>query len=327
MECIAVINQKGGVGKTATAANLGAALCTRGKRVLLIDLDPQGHLTAHFGLEAAAKGTGVYEALTQSLNLAAAMHAAAPNLTVIPSGIDLAAAEVELVSVVGREVILRDMLAERDWPFDFVVIDCPPSLGILTLNALCAATRVIIPVQPHFLALQGVGRLLETISLVSQRLNKRLKVAGMLLCMFESATKLSGEVVSDLSAFLESSRGAAVPWSDARIFGTRIRRNIKLAECPSYGQTILQYAPRSTGASDYLAFADEVITLLDAKADAPSSPSIGDESSTDASRPQVALRVVSADAATANEPAVGVRATQAQSSAIDKAVGPSAATG
>ncbi len=262
MECIAVINQKGGVGKTATATNLGVALAERGKQVLLIDMDPQGHLSTHLGLDSVAKGAGVYELLTRDLPVASAIHRVSDHVHAIPSQIDLAAAEVELVSVVGREVILRDLLARADGNYEFILMDCPPSLGILTLNALCAATRVLIPLQPHFLALQGVGKLLETISLVASRLNPKLTVTGMVICMYESGTRLGGEVIDDLSSYLDSSRGSGAAWSDARIFQTKVRRNVKLAECPSYGQSIFDYAPKSHGAADYLALADELLMTL-----------------------------------------------------------------
>jgi chromosome partitioning protein len=262
MECIAVINQKGGVGKTATSVNLGVALAQRGRRVLLIDLDPQGHLSTHLGLDGVAKGASIYEVLTRDLALPGAIHVYSPTVSVVPAQIDLAAAEIELVSVVGREVLLRDALAHVAGEYELAVIDCPPSLGVLTVNALTAASHVLIPLQAHFLALQGVGKLLETIALVSQRLNPRLTVAGMALCMFESTTKLAAEVVGDLSAYLESCRTLAVPWANARILQSRIRRNVKLAECPSYGQSIFEYAPRSHGATDYLALADELCALI-----------------------------------------------------------------
>lgn len=273
MECISIINQKGGVGKTSTAVNLGAGLAQRGKRVLLIDLDPQGHLTTHLGLDQHAAGSGAYEVLTQGLPLDGAIHPYSPTISVIPSNVDLAAAEVELVSVVGREVILRDLFAARSWPYDLVLLDCPPSLGILSLNALCMSTRVLIPVQPHFLAMQGAGKLFETIALVNQRLNPRLSVAGMVMCLYDAGTKLTAEVVDELSRYLESSRGSHVPWRDARIFSAVIRRNVKLAECPSYGQSIFEYAPRSNGATDYLALADELLAVLDGIAPAASANS------------------------------------------------------
>src|SRR5207247_7207085 len=160
------------------------------------------------------------------------------NLWVAASDINLAAAEVELAGVVGREVILRDLLLQEEGAFDFVFMDCAPSLGVLTLNALAAADEVFIPLQPHFLALHGLSKLFETTALVAKRINPRLKVTGVVVCLYESTTKLAHEVIRDLEAFLERSRGQAVPWADARVQRTRVRRNIKLAECPSHGQSI-----------------------------------------------------------------------------------------
>lgn len=288
MECIAVINQKGGVGKTSTAVNLGAGLGQRGKRMLLVDLDPQGHLTTHFGLDEAAPDRGVYEVLTGSLPLGEAIHTYSPTIDICPAHVDLAAAETELVSVVGREVILRDALRGGDWPYDIVMFDCPPSLGVLSLNAMCAANRVLIPVQPHFLALQGTGKLFETILLVNQRINAALTVLGIAICLNDAGTRLSSEVVDDLSAFLESHRDSNVPWCDARIFNARIRRNVKLAECPSYGQSIFEYAPRSNGATDYLALADEVLAVLNGRA-LPVSAAEVDEKASDADDADVTI--------------------------------------
>lgn len=282
MECIPVINQKGGVGKTATTVNLGAALAKRGKRLLLIDMDPQGHLTTHLGLDKQAKGAGLYEVLTRGLPFESAIHACSASLAVVPAQIELAAAEIELITAVGREVILRDILASRTWPFDIVMIDCPPSLGVLTLNALSAGTKVLIPMQPHFLALQGVGKLLETIALVSQRINPSLCVAGVVMCLYEPGTRLAGEVIADLSAFLESARQSPLPWRRARLMQTRIRRNVKLAECPSYGQSIFEYEPRSHGAADYLALADELLAMLTGEEVAAGNTSSAVEASADA---------------------------------------------
>lgn len=263
MRRIAVTNQKGGVGKTTTTANLAAALAQRGQRVLLIDLDPQAHLTTHFGLDASAS-VGVYELLTEpSARAADMLQTTEQNLTIVPARMDLAAAESELISVVGREVILRDKLAALNDGFDWLLIDCPPSFGVLTLNALSAVEEVLVPLQAHFLALQGVSRLLETVGLVALRINPALRVAGFVLCMYEGGTKLATEVVEDLQRFLADARGTPVAWSAARVFDSRIRRNIKLAECPSYGQSIFTYAPKSHGAVDYIALAEELAGVGD----------------------------------------------------------------
>ncbi|MCP4378932.1 MAG: ParA family protein, partial [bacterium] len=262
VQTVAVINQKGGVGKTTTVANLGAAIAARDHRLCLIDMDPQAHLTLHVGLEPGESTPGLYQVLTNSARLSEATVELTKNLSLVPSVIDLAAAETELVSVVGREQILQDRLRECNSDFDYVMIDCPPSLGLLTLNALAAADYVFIPLQAHFLALQGLGMLLETISLVQQRINPSLKVGGVILCMHERNTRLAGEVVADLEGFLQSARGTNVPWSDAIIFSTAIRRNIKLAECPSYGKTIFDYDPSSHGAMDYDGLAEEFIAFF-----------------------------------------------------------------
>lgn len=261
MHRIALINQKGGVGKTTTAANLGAALARKDLPVLLVDLDPQANLTMHFGCDDQVDRPTVYQILSQQATLNDVVVDVGDHLRVAPAGIDLAAAEVELASIVGREIILREALQQYTHPYEFMLIDCPPSLGLLTLNALCAADEVIIALQPHFLALQGFGKLLDTVKLVTKRINHRLQVRAVVLCMYESATRLANEVVADLERFIESARGQDVPWADVVIFNTRIRRNIKLAEAPSYGLDIFRYAHDSHGAQDYAALADEVLTL------------------------------------------------------------------
>ena len=258
MRRIAVINQKGGVGKTTTAANLGAALARSGLRVLLIDLDPQAHLTLHFGIELTDEQPSVYDVMIESAPVENVARTVGENLKLVPSDIDLAAAESELVSVMGREVILREALAAAGGAYDVMLVDCPPSLGILTINALVAAGEVIIPLQAHFFALQGLSKLLNTVTLVRQRINSALKVSGVALCMHESATRLGNEVVQDLRQFLEAARGTGVAWADARLYDARIRRNIKLAEASSFGQAIFDYEPRSNGAADYAALAVEI---------------------------------------------------------------------
>jgi len=259
MRRIAVLNQKGGVGKTTTTVNLAAALAAEGHKTLVLDLDPQAHATLHLGLLPGRSGPSLYEALTQNLPLAQVRREVAPNLFIGGSHIDLAAAEVELIGTVGREVILRDLLEADAEPFDFVLMDCPPSLGILTLNALCAAREVFIPLQAHFLALHGLSKLLETIQLVSKRVNRDLKVGGVVLCLYDAGTRLGGEVIEDLDRYFDGRRHSASPWAEARVFRTRIRRNIRLAECPSFGQSIFQYAPTSRGAEDYASLAAEVL--------------------------------------------------------------------
>jgi chromosome partitioning protein len=253
-----VLNQKGGVGKTTTTVNLAAALAGEGHRTLVLDLDPQAHATLHLGLLPGRSGPSLYDVLTQNTPLADARKTVAPNLDIVGSHIDLAAAEVELIGTVGREVILRDQLDADTVPYDYVLMDCPPSLGILTLNALCAAREVIIPLQAHFLALHGLSKLLETIHLVSKRVNRDLKVAGVVLCLYDAGTRLGGEVIEDLELYFDGRRHAQAPWATAQVFRTRIRRNIRLAECPSFGQSIFQYAATSRGAEDYASLAAEV---------------------------------------------------------------------
>jgi chromosome partitioning protein len=259
MRRIAIINQKGGVGKTTTAVNLAAALAECGQRVCVLDLDPQAHATTHLGIEPDGKAPSMYDVLVNSRPLAEVRRKVGDRLWITGSDINLAAAEVELAGVVGREVILRDLLRQDEGAFDFVFMDCAPSLGVLTLNALAAASEVFIPLQPHFLALHGMGKLFETTALVAKRINPALKVTGIVLCLYESSTRLAQEVVNDLKEYLDKSRGTTAPWAKARIFKTHIRRNIKLAECPSFGQSIFGYAPTCHGALDYLALAQEVL--------------------------------------------------------------------
>jgi chromosome partitioning protein len=272
MRIIAVMNQKGGVGKTTTTVNLGAALAELGSKVLLIDLDPQAHLTINYGIEMPEDAMSLYDVLVDEKPLTDAMQPAGERISLVPSSIDLAAAEVELVAVLGRELLLKKRIEAANLNFDFVLLDCPPSLGLLTINALAAAGEVIIPMQPHFLPLQGVAKLLETVQLVNKRMNPKLKVSGIALTMFDSQTKLGGEVVNELNSFIEAAAGKPLPWASAKIFKSKIRRNIKLAESPSFGQTILKYDSASNGATDYRALAVEVAAMGNAPAAAPVPP-------------------------------------------------------
>src|ERR1700731_3250976 len=215
MRRIAILNQKGGVGKTTTAVNLAAALARAGQRVCVLDLDPQAHATTHLGIEPDGTAPSMYEVLINNRPLAEVRRPVENNFWVAASDINLAAAEVELAGVVGREVILRDLIQTDEGTFDFVLMDCAPSLGVLTINALVAATEVFIPLQPHFLALHGLGKLFETTALVSKRINPHLMVTGVILCLCESATKLAQEVLRDLDSYLDRSRGTPVPWNKA----------------------------------------------------------------------------------------------------------------
>ena len=265
MRRIAIINQKGGVGKTTTAVNLSAALAEAGMRVCLLDLDPQAHSSLHLGLALSAEENSIYQCLTGSATLAEARHQIDERLWVIPSHIDLAAAEMELSGEVGREFLLRELLEKDTEEFDYLIIDCPPSLGVLTLNALTTVGEVFLPMQPHFLALHGFSKLLKTIEIVAKRLNPVLALTGVVFCMYEGSTRLAQEVIGDIESFFAAERAKGGVWSEVVNFETRIRRNVRLAEAPSYGKSIFQYAPLSHGAEDYHALAIEVLeqsTLL-----------------------------------------------------------------
>jgi chromosome partitioning protein len=259
MRSIAIMNQKGGVGKTTTAVNVSAALAATGLRVCLVDLDPQAHATLHFGIDLLPDQPSIYQVLTGKMPLSEARRQVSENLWVVGSSLDLTAAELELVNMIGREVILRDKLREDDGEFDFLLVDCPPSLGLLTINALVAVSEVFIPLQPHFLALHGLSRLLETIDLVAARLNHQLKLSGVILCMYDTNTRLAVEVSQDVDDFFRNARGQSTPWATAQTFQTRIRRNVRLAEAPSFGKSIFQYAPESNGAEDYRRLAEEIL--------------------------------------------------------------------
>jgi chromosome partitioning protein len=252
MRKIAVLSQKGGVGKTTTVVNIAAALANSGQRVLAIDLDPQAHLTTHLGVNPDEIKTGSYRVLMQSASAEGEIMLVRPNLWLLAANIDLVGAESELVSVVGREIILREAIAGLNDHFDYIIIDCAPSLGLLALNALAAVDEILIPLQPHFLALHGLGKLLQTVTIVNKRINPELKVKWVLLCMFDSRASLPNEVKADIEQFLTGARNTDCAWSQAQILPVSIRRNITLAEAPSYGQTIFEYDPSCNGAADYL---------------------------------------------------------------------------
>jgi chromosome partitioning protein len=255
---IAVLNQKGGVGKTTTAIHLGAALARLGRRTLLVDLDPQAHLSLGLGVGPEENRASIYDVLCAGEPLAAAIHRTRiEGLELVPSHLDLAGAEIELATAIGREYLLRDSLLallERDTPnrierpIEVVLFDCPPSLGVLTVNALAAATEVLIPLQTHFFALQGMAKLLDVFSLVRKRLNPELRISGILPCLVDPRLRLSQEVLDEVQRH----------FGDV-VLTTRIRSNVKLAEAPSHGLTVFEYAPESHGAQDYAALADEVL--------------------------------------------------------------------
>ncbi|WP_353893286.1 AAA family ATPase [Proteinivorax hydrogeniformans] len=246
---LAITNQKGGVGKTTTAINLSAFLAKMGKKVLLLDIDPQGNSTSGLGIDKHRVKKCIYNVLVDEFPVdAIIIPTAVPNLDVAPATIELAGAEIELVPTVSREVRLRNQLENVKNDYDYTIIDCPPSLGLLTINALTASDSVLVPIQCEYYALEGLSQLINTVNLVQKHLNQQLIFEGALLTMFDPRTNLSAQVVEEVKNFFGD-----------KVYKTLIPRNVRLSEAPSYGQSIVDYDPKSKGAEVYKALAEEVL--------------------------------------------------------------------
>ncbi len=250
MRIIAITNQKGGTGKTTTTVNLGAALALLNKRVLLVDLDPQANATTHLGIKDIQKST--HNFLMDSGTEEIIRKTEIPGLGIIPSEIGLARAEIELTSIMGRESILKKKLNGLTNNYDYILIDCPPSLGILTINALTSADEVFIPVQAEFFALDGVSQLVETISSVKEQMNSDLEITGVILTMFDVRNNICKDVLRKVKKHFSN-----------KVFSTLVRKNVKLAEAPSWGKPILLYDPDCFGSEDYKDLAKEVLAQRD----------------------------------------------------------------
>lgn len=244
---IALVNQKGGVAKTTSTINIGAALANKGKKVLLIDLDPQGNLTASLNISAHELDNTIHEVLKGDSKIYKTIKTI-NNYSVIPADIRLSGAEIELSSQPGREMILKERLGPIVVDYDYILIDCPPSLGLLTLNGLTAAKEIFIPLQAEYLALHGMGQLLKTVETVNKRLNPDLAITGIITTFYDNRKILNREVLEKIEAYFPD-----------KLFNTRIRNNISLAEAPSYGMDIFQYKNNSNGAKDYAALTKEII--------------------------------------------------------------------
>ncbi len=246
---LAVANQKGGVGKTTTAINLSASLAKLGAKVLLIDIDPQGNATSGVGLPKKEIKTCIYNTIIDEIPIKKAILTSRwDNLDVVPATIQLAGAEIELVSMVSREEKLKNALTPILSDYNIIIIDCPPSLGLLTLNAMNAANGIVIPIQCEYYALEGLGQLMNTITLVRKHLNPELKIEGVILTMYDTRTNLSEQVAEEVRSYFKQ-----------YVYSTVIPRNVRLSEAPSYGKHILEYDPRSRGAELHLALAREVL--------------------------------------------------------------------
>ena len=246
---IAVANQKGGVGKSTTAINLSACLAEKGKKVLAIDMDPQGNTTSGFGVDKNGIENTLYELLLgEAETKDTIVKDVVENLDLIPSNINLSGAEIELVGIDDKEFILKGITDKLRRKYDYIILDCPPSLNMLTINALTAATSVLVPIQCEYYALEGLSQLIHTINLVKERLNPNLRIDGVVFTMYDSRTNLSMQVVENVKQNLNQ-----------KVYNTLIPRNIRLAEAPSYGMPINMYDPKSAGAEAYMQLAEEVI--------------------------------------------------------------------
>ena len=245
---LAIVNQKGGVGKSTTAVNLGASLAEMEKKVLIVDVDPQGNATSGLGVEKSTVENSIYNVLVDDTDLdKAVLKTETKNLYLLPSNIDLAGAEIELVSMMSRENRLKIALEDNEDEYDYIFFDCPPSLGLLTLNALSAADSIIVPIQCEYYALEGLGQLIETIKLVQNNLNEELEIEGVVLTMYDARTNLSKQVSEEVKNFFEN-----------KVYETVIPRNVRLSEAPSFGQPVIEYASNSKGAKTYRKLAKEV---------------------------------------------------------------------
>ena len=246
---IAIANQKGGVGKTTTAINLSACIAYKGKRVLIIDIDPQGNTTSGLGVDKKEINKSIYDVLINDENIEnVILDTVVENLKLCPSNIQLAGAEIELVSVISRETRIKRVLEGIKHNYDFIIIDCPPSLGLLTINSLTAADTILVPIQCEYYALEGLSQLMDTVKLVQKHLNPSLDVEGVVLTMFDARTNLSIQVVDEVKRYFRN-----------KVYRTIIPRNVRLSEAPSYGLPIILYDPKSKGAECYLDLAEEVI--------------------------------------------------------------------